>query len=550
MSSEKLRILPLGGLGEIGMNCLVLEWMGEMVLVDCGVQFPDATYPGVDFLLPDLSYVRERFQGLRGVVVTHGHDDHIGGIPFLARHGAIDVYSTPFPRGLLQQKLEEHPESHEIRFHEIEPRRVFEVGPFRFDAIPVQHSIIEALGFAIETPMGTIVHSGDFKHDANEIAGHAIGFGPFEEYGRRGVQLLFSDSTNAERTGHTLSELDIARSFERIFAAQDGRLFIALFASNIRRIEHLLKMAHLAGKKVAFGGRSMHSYTRLAHEQGSLNIPPDTLILVENIQNYKDNEVVVLLTGSQAEPQSMLVRVASGQNKDLKLRPGDRVILSSRFIPGNERNITAMIDQLYRQGAEVIYESIHQIHVSGHGFQDELMMMLRATRPRCFVPIHGEYRHLAKHAKLARAAGVEPENIQIVEDGQMLELDREGLRRVAPVELLKGAIVEGQFMRGSAQLFSQRQHLAKTGVVFAVLMRDSRTLELVANPRIHSFGLLLKEGLEIVDVLNEAVDFLESVYPALAKKPDLEEGLRLELRRFFKKRACYKPITIPVVLDV
>ncbi len=429
MPTEKLRILPLGGLGEIGMNCLVLEWGNEIVLIDCGIQFPDASYGGVDLLVPDLAYVRDRFKSLRGIVVTHGHDDHIGALPFLAREGEIHVYTTPFPRGLIRQKGEEYPEVRNIVFHDISPRKPFKVGPFTFDPIPVQHSIIESLALSIETPVGTIIHTGDFKHDPNEIGGEVIGFEPFQEIGDKGVALLLSDSTNAERTGHTLSELDIAKSFEQIFASQTGRLLTALFASNIRRIERLMQLASAQGKKVALAGRSMHSYTRLAHEQSSLTIPADTLILLENTHKYPDDKVIILMTGSQAEPQSALVRVSQGVHKDIQIKSGDRVILSSRFIPGNERNITSMIDHLYRLGAEVTYESIHQIHVSGHGFQDELMMMLRAARPRHFVPIHGEYRHLAKHSKLASQAGVSPENIQILEDGQSLDLTKKGLFR-------------------------------------------------------------------------------------------------------------------------
>ncbi len=428
MSSERLKILPLGGLGEIGMNCLVLEWAEQMVLIDCGIQFPDASYSGVDLLTPDLSYVRSRLANLLGVVVTHGHDDHIGGIPFLAKDAELDIYCTPFPEGLVRNKLAEATDIHEVRFHAVKARAQFQLGPFTFDPIPVQHSIIESMAFVIQTPVGNIVHTGDFKHDANEVVpGEAIGFEPFEEWARQGVLLLLSDSTNAERSGHTLSELDIAKSFEGIFSSQSGRLFIALFASNIRRIEKLLWIAKGLGKKVALAGRSMHSYLRLAHEQGALKIPEETLVLLENIDAYADDRVIVLLTGSQAEPQSALVRISQGVHKDIQIKSTDRVVLSSRFIPGNERNITAMIDHLYRLGAEVTYESIHQIHVSGHGFQDELLMMLHATKPKFFVPIHGEFRHLAKHAKLAQAAGVAPENVRVVEDGQLLEVDKDSL---------------------------------------------------------------------------------------------------------------------------
>ncbi|NBT58555.1 ribonuclease J, partial [bacterium] len=428
MQKDYIKVIPLGGLGEIGMNAMAFETRNDMVLIDCGLQFPDASYPGVEVLVPDLSYILERLNKLRGIIVTHGHDDHIGAIPFLLREKDLDIYSTPFPRGLIEQKLTEFSQTQEARFHSIEPRKKFSVGCFTFDPIPVQHSIIEALAFAIQTPVGTIIHSGDFKHDPKEASRGEITFKAFEDYGDQGVLLLLSDSTNAEREGHTLSEVDIEKSFESILSRQTGRLIIALFASNIRRIEKILAQAKKQGKKVAFMGRSMHSYTRLAFEQNSLGIPEDTLIPIEKTGQYRDDEVIVLSTGSQAEPRSALVRVAEGIHKDFEIRKTDTIVMSSRFIPGNERAITRMIDNLYRLGADVLYESVHQIHVSGHGFQEELMMMLRATRPKFFIPIHGEFRHLSKHAKLAIRSGVAETNVVVVENGQSVEIDADEMK--------------------------------------------------------------------------------------------------------------------------
>lgn len=533
------------------MNCLCLEWAGQIVLIDCGLQFPGSHFPGVDMLTPDLGYVRSRMKDLKGIVCTHGHDDHIGGIPFLAQDGELDVWCTPFPRGLIEQKLTEAPFAREIRFHEFKPREAFDVGPFRFDPIPVAHSIIESVAFAIETPIGTLIHSGDFKHDANELGGQKFGFEPFKEYGDRGVLCLLSDSTNAERAGHTLSEKDIANSFETIFAQQSSRLLIALFASNIRRVENLLWLAKRHGKKVALAGRSMHSYTQLAHQQRTLNLPDETLVLLEDIGSYPDERVIVLMTGSQAEPQSALVRISQGIHKEFQIKNGDKVIMSSRFIPGNERNITSMIDHLYRQGAEVIYESIHQIHVSGHGFQEELLMMLKAARPKFFIPIHGEYRHLAKHAKLARESGVKPENVAVIEDGQVVEIDRDRVALAEKLPLQKGIVVDGGFMQGDETLFTQRNNLSKTGIVFAVLMRDIDRLELVETPRITTYGLLWKKGEDAARSIEEAEDLLEDVYPELARnQAELHESLRLELRRFFRHRVSHKPVVIPLILDI
>ncbi|NBX68410.1 MAG: ribonuclease J [Proteobacteria bacterium] len=549
-TNQKLRIIPLGGLGEIGMNCLVIEYGQDLVLIDCGVQFPDSHWPGMDILVPDFDYVRQKLSNLRAVIVTHGHDDHIGAIPYLLKEKQLDIYATPFPTGLISQKLTEHSDLNEVRFHKIENRKKFKVGPFTFDPIPVQHSIIEALAFAIETPVGTLIHSGDFKHDAHETSQGMIGFEPFEEWGKKGVALLLSDSTNAERPGHTLSEMEIKQSFEQILKRQKSRMIIALFASNIKRVEKLLQLAHEQGKKVAFAGRSMHSYTKLAFEQNSLSIPPETLVLLEHIGQYPDDKVIVLVTGSQAEPQSALLRISEGIHKDFQIRPGDLVVMSSRFIPGNERAITKMIDQLYRAGAEVLYESIHHVHVSGHGQQEELLMMLKATRPKYFIPIHGAYRHLSKHAGLAKESGVQPENIQVIEDGQIVELSKESLEIGERLELNRGVVVGTSFVEGSPDVFSQRSNLSKTGVVFAVFMRDSKSLKLIAPPSVYPYGLMYFRGENPEHVAQDAEDHLEDIYYDAMHSGELEETLRLEGRRFYKKRASHKPVFIPLVLDV
>lgn len=550
MSSKKLKIIPLGGLGEIGMNCMVFEWDREMVLVDCGIQFPDVNFPGVELLTPDLSYVRQNASRLKGIVLTHGHDDHIGAIPFLLMDTDVDVYCTPFPQGLIQNKLQEYPRLEEIRFHQIEPRKKFKVGPFTFEALPVAHSIIEASALAIETPIGVVIHSGDFKHDEDLLTGEQTGFEAFAEYGKRGVKLLLSDSTNAERLGHTMSEAEVTDSFAPVFDAQKGRLFIALFASNIKRVENLLEVAHRRGKKVAFAGRSMHTYTHLAHNNDSMKIPENTVILLERLGEYPDQDVIVLLTGSQAEPGSALVRIAYGTHRDVKLREGDTVVMSSRFIPGNERNITRMIDQLYRSGADVMYESFHKIHVSGHGYQEELLMMINACKPECFIPIHGEYRHMAKHARLAQDAGVKKENVKVIENGQVMELGPDGLEYGPLLELRKGVIVEGDFMAGEAALFSQKQQLARTGIAFVAFTRDHRSHKLLEAPEVKLYGMLFREGVEVEDVLVEASEFLEDIYPDFRDREDWTEIVKVELRRFLRKYVAHKPVVLATMQSV
>lgn len=549
MQKDQLKIIPLGGLGEIGMNAMVFETQSDMVLIDCGLQFPDSSYPGVEVLVPDLSYVLARLDKLKGVIITHGHDDHIGAVPFLLREKELDIYATPFPTGLIQQKLSEFSGTQAVRFHSIEPRKKFSVGCFEFDPISVQHSIIEALAFAIETPVGTVIHSGDFKHDPKEASRGEITFQAFKEYGDKGVTLLLSDSTNAEREGHTISEVDVENSFEEILGRQTGRLIIALFASNIRRVEKILLLAKKHGKKVAFMGRSMHSYTRLAFEQNSLTIPEDTVVLVENTGSYPDDQVIVLSTGSQAEPRSALVRVAEGIHKDFEIKKTDTVVMSSRFIPGNERAITRMIDNLYRLGADVMYESVHQIHVSGHGFQEELLMMLKAVRPKFFIPIHGEFRHLSKHAKLAEQAGVKEKNVFVIEDGQAIECSKDQMVLGEKIEIIKHPAVENLFVDGSPEALKQKQALAKAGVVFVAIFRKSKTHQLLSDPIVSFQGLLLYHGTDEAELILGAKKRLIQVNKEMGDREDFEDIVKLETRRFFKNFVSYKPVVIPVVIN-
>ena len=548
MRKDQLKIIPLGGLGEIGMNAMVFETHCDMILVDCGLQFPDASYPGVEVLVPDLSYVLSKIDKLRGVIITHGHDDHIGAVPYLLREKSLDVYATPFPQGLIEQKLTEFSGVQEIRFHKIEPRKKFKVGDFELDPIPVQHSIIEALAFAIRTPAGLVIHSGDFKHDPLEVSRGEVTFKAFQEYGDQGVLLLLSDSTNAEREGHTISEVEIEKSFERLLGAQTGRLIIALFASNIRRLEKIFGIAKKQQKKVALMGRSMHSYTRLAVEQNSLSIPEDTLILIENIEKYPEDKVIVLTTGSQAEPRSALVRVAEGIHEDLQIRKTDTVIMSSRFIPGNERAITRMIDNLYRAGADVLYESVHQIHVSGHGFQEELLMMLKAVRPKYFIPIHGEFRHLSKHAKLARSSGVEESSALVIEDGQSVLVSPQEMALSEKFEIQKHPAVGSLFVDGSAESLQAKHALAKAGIVFVALFRDSRG-KLLSEPIVSSRGLLLYHGVDEAEVLEKAKIKLSKVNDEYGDREDFEEIVKLETRRFFRQHASLKPVVIPILVS-
>ena len=550
MSLDKLRILPLGGLGEVGMNCLVLEWKDDIVLLDCGVQFPDGRYSGVDFLIPDLRYVRDRLEKLRGIVITHGHDDHIGALPYLAQERELDIYCTAFPKGLIQSKLIEFPNARQVRFHAIRPREIFRIGPFYFDPIAVQHSIIEAQGFGIETPVGNLVHTGDFKLDASQKGGQRFSFTPFREWGDKGVQVLFSDSTNAEHCGHTFSESEVAKSFVDILSVQKGRILVALFASNIRRIENILGIAHKQYKHVALEGRSMHSYLRLAHEQGSIRIPDNTIVLMEDIHRYPDDKVIILLTGSQAETKSALHRISAGTHKNLQIKNGDCVLLSSRIIPGNERAITGMINSLCRQGAEVIYEDIRNIHVSGHGFQDELIKMLKAVRPKYFVPVHGEFRHLTKHARLAKLANVSEGNIKVIENGQVLEVSKDKITLGERLEVIKEVVVNNSFMQSDPAIFAERASLMRTGIVFVAVLQDHTNFRLVGIPRVNAHGVVLRRELDAATTIKAAEEYLHRMLRDMGRDGNIEDIIRLHVRRFFGKRASHKPAVVVSVIEV
>jgi len=532
------------------MNCLVLEWDGEMVLIDCGILFPDASTPGVDIFAPDFSYIRQRLDKLRGVVITHGHEDHIGAIPFLAQETDLDVYCREFPGGLIANKLSEYSNTKAVTFHSMKPREVFSVGPFEFDPIPVRHSTIDSMALAIKTPVGNIVHSGDFKFDANEYKGKVVDFEPFKQWAKKGIHLLLSDSTNAPVPGKTLAEQDISESFEKILEGEKRRLIVAMFSSNIERLENLLKIAKKMNRKLALAGRGMHSYSRLAHEQSALEIPDDTLILLENVEDYPDDQVLIVATGSQAEPQSALLKMAHGTHPEIKIKKDDLVMLSSRFIPGNERAISRMISDLCRSGAEVMYEGFHKIHVSGHGFQDDLMMMLQSCRPKNFIPIHGEYRHLTKHAGLAEKAGVPRENINLVEDGQVVEVDADGVSLGERLTMRRTIIVNGRVHENDPSVFMQRAAMAKAGIVFVTLVYDAKSKQLLSRPELRFHGLIFQRGEDPETVLSEAVSAVEAVYRENIKHEDLGEMVRQGTRRYFKKKVSHKPIVIPLLIPI
>lgn len=548
---ERVTILAFGGLGEVGMNSISLEVQNNIVLIDCGVRFANRDCIGIDYFIPDFNYLLQKSKNLKALVVTHAHDDHIGGIPFLALHRELHIYCTEFAEKLIETKLGEINGIKNVQFHKITPFKEFKIGPFSFEPIPVCHSIVESLGFGITTPVGNIVHSGDFKYERDYKKD--VSFLSFKKWGQKGVELLLSDSTNVEQSSCTISESRIMKSFNKLFSNQSSRIFISLFASNVRRIEKLLWLAKQHGKVVALVGRSIHTCVNIAHQVGLIKIPENILILPEDIHKYDDRKVVIILTGSQAEHKSALQRLLEGSHKYLKIKKGDLFVFSSRLIPGNERAVNTMINMLYHNGAEVIYESNKgqlDIHASGHAYQEELASLIKAVKPKYFIPIHGEYKHLVAHAKLAYACGVKKENVIIAENGNVITLDKHGLTAQSLIELQKRAVISNYIMNPNPNIFIEREELCRTGVVSVVIVRKTKTHELICRPKVVSMGVIVKENCNIDEICYEASRYIEEVYSQIRGCKDEEGMLRIEIRRFFKKVSLSKPQVIPMIITV
>ncbi|MBI3542403.1 MAG: ribonuclease J [Deltaproteobacteria bacterium] len=548
---SSLKIIPIGGLGEIGLNCMMFEYEDEIIVVDCGVMFSDLQMLGVDFMIPDMSYLKAHKDRIKAYVITHGHEDHIGALPFALKSHPAPIYATNFAGKLIESKLAEH--EIDAEFETIEPGVPIKFKHFTVTAVSVNHSIVEAMALFIDTPLGKIVFTGDFKMDSSPYYGDPMDPKPFQKAGDEGVLLLMSDSTNVERDGHSLSEERIFHKFEEIFSKPTGLTLVAVFASNIGRIGQVFELAGKLGKKVALLGRSMEQNTRIAHESGYLDNLNSVLISVDAIERYPRKDVIVLSTGSQGEYRSALVRISAGEHKNIKLTEGDLVVMSSKFIPGNEKAIGRMINSLFRQGADVMYESVADIHVSGHANAGELRAMIKMTKPKFFIPVHGEYRHLVKHARLARENGVPKENAVIAVNGDILELTPDRLRITGHVEENR-VFIEGESGSDVAKVtIKDRRKVAETGIVFMVLIRNSVSKRVMAGPDILTRGLL-EEGTE-GDLFEKAKEVVLAIMDDVAalersKPVDLQEEIRIGLRRYFYSRLGKKPVVMPIVIDL
>ena len=544
-------ILPLGGLGEIGLNCMLLSCQGSAALIDCGLMFPDELLFGVDIVIPSFGPILAKADRLKGIVLTHGHEDHIGALPWLLPKVNVPVYGSRFTLGLVENKLKEHFLDDKVDLRPVKAGETVRLGDFTFHFFPVCHSVIEGFALGVETPIGRMVHTGDFKIDRHPLDGHATDLEAIKAFSAPGVKLLCSDSTNVEREGFALTEREIKATLSEIFAQAKGRILITLFSSHIQRMQEIIDLAVQYGRKVGVSGKSLSKNIELARDMGLLRAPDGVLAgNVEDLDGLADHEVVMLVTGSQGEPLAALSRIAMAEHRFIAVRPGDLVIMSSRFIPGNVKAITRVINRLYKLGAEVLYERVQAIHASGHAHKEELRIMLNTVNPEHFIPVHGEYRHLVKHMRLAIAEGVAKEKAILLEDGSAVSFFTNSFRLEDP-RPEEPIYVDGKGVGDVGQsVLKERRLLAGEGMVIVIMAIDKDTGEITLGPDVVSKGFVFEQHYS--HVLEDAkcliLDLYESMPPGETKK--LKERIRSSLRRFFRKVLDRDPVVVPLVLSL
>ncbi len=549
-----VRIIPLGGLNEIGKNMTVFECSNDMFILDCGLAFPDADMPGVDIVIPDFTYVERNADKIRGIVITHGHEDHIGGLAYLLKKVNVPVYATRLTIGLIEGKLKEQGILNMVKLNIVEPRKTVKMGCMAVEFIKVNHSIPDAVGMAIHTPAGVIVHTGDFKVDYSPIDGNIIDIARFGELGSKGVLALMADSTNAERTGYTRSERTVGESFDRLFKKAEGkRIIIATFSSNIHRVQQIINAAERYGRKVAVFGRSMVNVINTAIELGYLEVPDNLIIDIEMMNRYENECIVLITTGSQGEPMSALTRMAMNEHRKVNITPMDFIIISATPIPGNEKYVTRVVNELMKSGAEVVYEAMYEVHVSGHACQEELKLMQALTKPKFFIPVHGEYKHLQKHADLAVQMGMARENVIIAEIGNVIETDGVSMKIVSQVpsgRILVDGLGVGDV--GSIVL-RDRKHLAQDGLIIIVIGIERAANEVVAGPDIISRGFVyVRESEELFvqakNVLNNTL--ANCSYSEMREWNTLKGKLRDALSDYIYQKTKRSPMILPIIMEL
>ncbi|MBC2717096.1 MAG: ribonuclease J [Desulfobacteraceae bacterium] len=549
-----LKIIPIGGLGEIGLNMMVFEYEDTIVIIDAGLMFPEDYMLGVDYVIPDMDYIRKNKDKVAGIILTHAHEDHIGALPYLLKEVNIPVYATGFTIGMLRRKIEEHDLLSVTYLHEISPREKLQIPPFDFEFIRVNHSVVDGVGIVISTPVGRIVHTGDFKLSETEIPGMMTDIDTFERLGGEGVLALLSDSTNVEKDGRTISDEIVGETLRKIISNSKGRVIVALFASNIARIQQVVNIIKSGKRKIVFNGRSIELSVKTAMGLDMLHIPDGMEIDVDLIDQYSPDEILIMTTGSQGEPMSALTRMSTGMHKQIKVEKGDTVILSSKFIPGNEKAIAKIINDLFRKGADVIYEKISEIHVSGHAFRDELKEMINLTMPDYFIPIHGEYRHLFHHAKLAEEVGIPKDQVLLVENGQIIEFDEHGGRINGNISTSR-ILVDGKGIGDVGRLvLKERRLLSEEGLVVVTIALDEETGFIVYGPEIASKGFVFEHetGHIIEDAKCVILEIIEdiSIFDPTDRVEVLSKRLHRALREYFNFTIKRKPVILPFIMEI
>ena len=548
-----LKIIPLGGLGEIGLNMMVIEYEDVMFIIDAGVMFPEEYMLWVDIVIPAMDYIRENQDKVQGIIVTHAHEDHIGALPYLLKDIRLPVYGTAFTLGIVRNKLIEFELNKYIDLNLVNPGETLSIDPFEIEFIRVCHSTIDGVGLAIKTPEGMIVHTGDFKinNDADKMKSTDIS--SFARYGEEGVLALLSDSTNAEVKGYTMSEQEVARNLEKFIAAANGRVIVALFASNVFRIQQVIDIAIRNQRKVIFNGRSMEQIITVASELGHIQCPPKTILDIKQIGKYRDDEVIIITTGSQGEPMSALVRMASGIHKHIKIKKGDSVILSSKDIPGNEKAVANIINKLYRRGADVVYSKVAQIHTSGHAHQEELKLMLSLTKPEYFIPVHGEYRHLVVHARLAEKLGMPRENVIVAEDGKVIVFDKDGGRIEGSAHIGR-ILVDGKGIGDVGRsVLKERRELSEGGLVVVTMIIDEETGVVLYGPELISKGFIFDSatGYLVDDAQCVILEIVEEIEAGRESRVELlRKKLQKALKQYFAFTINRRPLIVPVIIEV
>ena len=546
-------MIPLGGLNEIGKNMTAIEYKNDIVIIDCGLKFPDEDMFGIDVVIPDITYLLKHKDKVSGIFLTHGHEDHIGALPYVLKQLNVPVYGTKLTLGIVQSKLKEHNLLSTTELITVKPRDVVRLNSVSVEFIKTNHSIADSVAIAIHTPLGAVLHTGDFKVDYTPIDGEPMDFARFAELGKKGVLLMMADSTNVERPGYTMSEKIVGESLCRIFGKSKGRIIVATFASNIHRIQQIIDAAAMYGRKVAVSGRSMENIVQVAIELGYIKIEKENLVSIDQINKYNNDEIVIITTGSQGEPMSALARMATSEHRKVNIVSGDTIIISATPIPGNEKLVSRVIDQLFKKGAEVVYGSSEAVHVSGHACQEELKLMQTLVRPKYFIPVHGEYRHLKQHGELANSIGVPKSNILIPEIGDVIEVTRNSIKK-------SGSVISGQiFVDGLGVgdvgniVIRDRKHLSQDGILTVVVTLSKENKAIIAGPDIISRGFVyVRESEKLMD---EARDIVRNVFAKCEEQKitdwsTLKSTVRDELRSFLYEKTKRKPMILPIIMEI